>query len=244
MEIRLNGMRLRELVSERGGIERFLELWDWHGSEKLDRTTIHRWGKGKLPKNKERLMQLCRTLDVDPFALLDAGDGNSMAAMDELFELFQSTSESWAALEFLRPFLGRQKQWPPAEVAMALKREWVVREFTHDPEWRSNYFVTVELSRTMVGISPQVYHFAFRHPSAFTARWLGYGLVIRDGKTATLWHIGGRRQQMEMAEGKPTRVNTWFGQGPAIFKVSSLHDFALKHKPYTPDGGTVLEFPA
>jgi hypothetical protein len=133
-------------------------------------------------------------------------------------------------LQFVHNFFGRQIAWPPANIASAyFGRSWHVEEFSHDPNIRANYYPTVLLHHVPQPPDgqPQVFHFAYKHPSLFNARWLQYGLVRIQSASATLHHISGYTDQLQLeASNEPVPVETWFGPGPALFRIASLHPFS------------------
>lgn len=249
MDIRLDGELLTRLIVDRGGVMEFLgELIDRSadGDSKINKATVHRWMKGQLPKNPERLMTLAGILDVDPFALL-AGDEEAVSMIAEtMLEIVQHENSTPAPLQMLRGFFGRQRQWPPAQLAIEyFGREWHVQEFHHDAEVRKNYYQVVALHGRLEPSRPQVFHFAFQSTGRFSARWLEYGFVRRAGDWDTLRHIFGFSQHKRSGGAdQPLRVATWFGQGSATFRVASLHQFelALCTEEFSPDQH--LEFPA
>lgn len=232
--MQLNGGLLRDLIVAVGGMDAFLDRWHMssaNGLDHLNKATIHRWINGQLPKNSEKLLRLSAVLDVDPFALLATGEGTVTDAVDEVLQIVQARRSVPPALLFLRPFFGRQEQWPPEIPSFDHRqRQWYVRQFEHDFSLRCNFYQSVELrNQGPSGLTcPQVFHFAFRHPRMFAARWLQYGLVLRSGLRSALWHINGHTEELTLPTlNEPTHVRTWFGPGPAIFRVASLHSFTL-----------------
>lgn len=251
MAIQLNGELLGTLIEATGGVDAFLDRWSAagaDGSDGLDQATAYRWMNGQLPKNSKRLLRLCAVMEVDPFALLAAPDGNIADAAEELLEFYQTRRPVHAALRFLRDFFGRQKEWPPQSIATDyFSRPWHNQEFTHDPGIRSNYYRRIELLSDMETEAkrPQVFHFAFRHPRMFGERWLQYGTVMRLGLKASLWHINGHTHEIMLSSfADPTPVMTWLGAGAAIFRVASLHAFSLVTAPTEEDDSPALVFPA
>lgn len=235
LELRLNGPLVDALVKAKGGVSAFLDAWlanATDGDDSLDRATVYRWKNGQFPKNPQTFMRLAGTLDVDPFALLTIPDGNVAAAAEALLEVVQNDRGDPAPLQLARSFLGRREEWPPAFIAaFYFGRRWTTHEFVHDPNVRSNHYQAVELFGVQQcdTLRPQVFHFAFQSPRRFAGRWLQYGFIQRHGPRAQLWHIDGQYQQLEIPEqDAPTRVETWFGPGPAIFRVASLHHFDLE----------------
>ena len=199
MRLHLHGRLLGELIRQQGGVKALLDAWSFKSKDpnsRLDRATVYRWIKGEtFPKNWHTCLQLAGHLDVDPFALIEAPTHNALATADEILKIVQSSSSGPSAIQFVHAFFGRQLSWPPDDLASTyFGRRWHVEDFVHDPNVRSNYYAVISLSWKPMGIRPQVFHFAFRHPSMFAARWLEYGLVRADKRSATLYHINGYTQ--------------------------------------------------
>jgi len=249
VEIQLDSGLVTDLVIEFGGVPAFLDAWvqgSEDGNDTIDKTTVHRWMNGQLPKNAKRFMRLAGVLDVDPFALLAVDERLVSAAAETMLEVVQHENGTPAPLQMLRGFFGRIKEWPPADLAADhYGRAWTTHEFRHEARERRNVYQAVEIIGKPISMRPQVFHFAFRSDGRFSSRWLQYGFVMRRGKTDVLRHIFGYSQRLPVAvPGAPIRVNTWFGEGAATFKIASLHAFSVSLLPDTLTGGDVLEFPA
>jgi transcriptional regulator with XRE-family HTH domain len=250
MVVKLNVALLRNLLDEYGGVSGILDAWTATSSDPddtIDKATVHRWLTGQMPKSQERLMRLAAALDVDPLALLTITGEDIDTAVDSLLDIVQNNSSKPAPLQLLRGFLGRLKSWPPDELVLPyFKKPWFIREFTHDPHIDANFYQLMEISSLepkAPTCRPQVFHFAFQNPGGFAARWLEYGMVVRGGRQADLWHINGYRQSTIYTDRvTPTHVETWCGPGPAIFRVASLHAFELTTAA-NPPGEGVLRFP-
>lgn len=247
--VNLDGKRLRNLIDDRGGVSKFLEDWtttSGDGNEDLDRATVYRWFGGQLPKSETTLLRLSSLLDVDPFALLGVTDRDLGSVADDLVDIVQRSRSIPAPLQLLRDFFGRQQEWPPERMARVyFGRSWFMRDFDHDPSEARNIDATIALTTKSSARQrhPYVFHFAFRHPRLFAERWLEYGIVLKYCGTVTLWHINGYSKTIELATpDEPARVQTWFGQGPAIFRVASLHPFNLELA--FDDAELELRFPA
>ncbi|MCB1641825.1 MAG: hypothetical protein KDI37_08845, partial [Xanthomonadales bacterium] len=134
------------------------------------------------------------------------------------------------ALEFLTSLLGRRTMWPPVWLARDyFGREWFVRDFEHDATDRINYYLTLRITAADPAHrkAPYLYHVAFRHRQLFGQRWLQYGYVQRERDSVSLRHINGFVDRCEVEPDGPTIVQTWAGPGPAVFRIASLHPFAL-----------------
>ncbi len=252
MRVGLDGQLLGGLIKARGGVRAFVDDWNaatGKADDHPDNGTIYRWIKGEtVPKSGELYLRLAGLLDVDPFALVAVPDADILAAADELLRVVQHTHATPSWLQFVHRFFGRHIAWPPQELASTyFKRSWYAPEFEHDAKARTNFYATIVLQQSG-GASehhPQVFHFAYRHPSDFRARWLQYGLVRLSGRSVTLHHIGGYVDTFERTTmDEPIRVETWFGPGPARFCVASLHPFAHNLEASTDTEAKKLRFPA
>lgn len=248
MDVRLDAELVSRLVTERGGVMAILgELIDRSsdGDSRINKATVHRWMKGQLPKNSERLLTLAGLLDVDPFALLSADEADVSALADNMLEIVQHENATPAPLQMLRGFFGRQKEWPPQEIASTFfNRDWHTRDFEHTPQTRKNFYQVIELVGHASHETPQVFHFAFQSLGRFSARWLEYGFVMRNGPKDTLRHIFGFSRHKAIVDAEqPVSVATWFGEGAATFRVASLHEFEINLSSEDFSPARHLEFP-
>lgn len=231
MRVHLNGDLLRSLIKVAGGINAVQTKWRELRptvKEPSD-STFFRWMNGEqLPKNSETLMALASVLDVDPIALLVVEKGETHTVLDDLLEIVQNREFIPSPLSFVKPFLQRQKIWPPPIFAKQhYKRPWEEQPFNHDPAIRSNFYQVISL-RGENSSRAQVFHFAYHQPGLYGARWLQYGAVVRYERTAFLWHINGHTEERELRGiDEPALVDTWFGPTETRFKIASLHPFKL-----------------
>ena len=254
-KLRLDGQLLHALLATRlpGGVAELQARWylpDRSGIVSKDpphRATFHRWTQGQVPRTADDLLRLSSILDVDPMCLLKLPERNPEATMERLASTYMHGRWEPPALEFLQEFMGRRAAWPPPNLARDyFGRAWHKQEITHDAMDRTNYYATLRiaaLDRTRSG-GPFVYHVAFRHPSLFGRRWLQYGLVLRHSTRVSLRHINGHSDSCDAHDARaPTLVETWFGPGPAIFCVASLHPFTMDLIETEPEGEPVVRFP-
>lgn len=251
----LDGHLLRSLIASRlpGRLPELQRRWwaydhpDQNENKPPHRGTIHRWTQGQLPRTKEDLMRLCGVLDVDPVSLLKLPEGDPEATMERLATNFLHGRWDPPSLELLNGFLGRRRVWPPPELAQRyFGRPWWTQELAHDAEVRTNYYATLRIAASGQKNSegPFVYHIGFRHPTLFGKRWLQYGVVLRHGKRVSLRHINGYTDACNVCDTTaPTLVETWFGPNPAIFRVASLHAFALEQVAPGTAQGAQVRFP-
>ncbi|QDZ00113.1 hypothetical protein FQ775_06805 [Nitratireductor mangrovi] len=237
----LKGELLKDLLEaqRRSGGNDLAALWDRvpGGAAKEepppspDNATVYRWIQGQLPRKKS-FMRLCAVLDVDPLALLTARDGDMDRAIEHLLSSFQLEHWHNPALSFLKDFFGRQKSWPPAAFARQwYGRDWIEQDFEHEASSKRNYYATVEIAGCGPVFSerPQICHFAFRIPGFFRNRWLEFGIVERHGRQVRLFHINGHVDSYVAEDpSDPSLVEMWFGPGPAVFRVASLHAFSSR----------------
>jgi hypothetical protein len=200
-----------------------------------------------LPRSSAIFLRLAGLIDVDPFALVAVPAGDILAAAEDVLRIVQKAATAPPWLHFVHDLFGRQRIWPPDGLALAyFGRRWHAQELVHDPHVRSNYYARVLLHDLLKPTDrrPQILHFAFKHPALFHARWLEYGLVRVHGGAAVLHHINGYMDRIELAASdEPVRVETWFGPGPAQFRVASLHPFALETAPSADGAAIALRFP-
>jgi len=245
--IRINGPLLKALIQNRfrGGVSELMSMWDPNGGP--HRSTVHRWTRGSFPQSREDMLRLCALLDVDPFYLVLPEREDALDAANHLAYAFQN--DHWKpALAFIKDFMGRRSEWPPKRIATNyFRRSWVTRELVHDPSVRSNYYATIEISSGQQGDRswPQTFHFAYRHPTLFGKRWLHFGLVVRHGLAVRLMHINGYTHSSESENlTDATLVETFYGQGNAIFRVASLHPFSLRVIGHENSTRATVRFPA
>ena len=238
----LDGVLLRSLVARRlpGGWSELQDRWVASDTSQRGaaghaphRSTMHRWTQGQMPRTAGDLLRLCGLLDVDPLVLLRLPPSDETGALERLARAYIHGRWQPPALEFLHDFLGRRSVWPPPGLAREhFGRDWHVHDFSHDPVHGANQYAMVRIlppsGAPWPTGKPLVWHFAYRHERLFGRRWLQYGVVSRVGRRVTLLHINGHEGASELqSEEDVVQVQTWFGPGEAVFRVASLHGFAL-----------------
>ncbi len=89
----------------------------------------------------------------------------------------------------------------------------------------------------------QVWHFAWRHKQR-NALWQPYGFVKLSGLEASLFHIYGFQQRVDIVMANTSiYVQTRLGEGDADFRVASLHKFDLRRTDDLPKESKALRFP-
>ena len=252
--LRLDGHLLHALLEDRlsGSLVTMHARWptfDRAGEKPIappHRSTVNRWTHGEMPRTSGHLIRLCGILDVDPMCLLKLPDGDPDATMESLATTYLHGRWEPPALKFLEEFMGRRAQWPPPDLAQRyFGRRWCHREFAHEATTRTNYYarISVAPSGRAPGGGPFVYHVAYRHVTLFAKRWLQYGVVLRYGNRISLRHINGHTDMYDAEDvGAPTRIETWFGPNPAVFRLASLHPFQLEVEESSDEKAPVVRF--
>lgn len=251
MLLRANTELINGRITQLGGVRGFLDEWSLKSGSAQplpDRATVYRWMRAAtLPKNVEQFLRFAAALDIDPFALISFPIEHTAEISEKILRIMQSTSSGPAAIRFADEFFGRRISWPPNDRAKEyFGRQWVVKELNHDPNDRANFYArfAIKASMPIRRFEPRVYHFAFRHPIMFRARWLQYGLVLTEHNRVRLHHINGYAAALTRDRNTEiTVVETWFGPGPALFKVASLHPFSLRFATSREAGLEAIRFP-
>ena len=251
MAIPLNATFVKSLVDARfGSIDNLVVEWEERvalGQQKAggsrDRATIYRWLKRGIPSRQDELYGFCATLDVDPIAVLSL----SKSFIDRVFSrerlLLQLNAihrSQFAPLWLIyRPGPG----WPNVEISRSYyNRPWNTAEFSHDAKAVTGVYATVRMTAPPEGLLPQAYHFAYRRTNTRDGMWRPYGTVMRFAQKTVLISESGDYQEDKIR--RPTRTtvaNTYFGDGPAEFKLASLHPFDLDVDPFA-DGDGIVRF--
>lgn len=237
MKLPLKEKLTRRLITERyGSVDALVIEWDhrlqsgYFGPAKSrDRATIYRWLNNGLPSKAEDIYGFAATLDVDVMAVIDINP--TFLAREYSKERLLLHFNSIGASRFsplwmtFRPGIS----WPSQELATSYyKRDWSIFEFEHDGEAVLNVYAGIEIRDTSELPSPWVYHFAYRRKNANDKMWRPFGTVVRNGDEVILLSESGDYQRIESAAPEPTFVETFFGPGPAEFRIASLHRFSAE----------------
>ena len=240
MAIPLDKELVHALVKQRfGSIDALVVEWEERvasGTQKTgrarDRASIYRWLQRGLPSSRDDVLGLCGVLDVDPIGILGI-DGSYVAKhFAQERWLFQRGSEKRSLLAPFWPIYMPGPAWPNDEVAMNFYgRSWFVRDFAHEPTRVANVYAAVHLlsvDRDMP-LVPKTYHFAYRRTGARDGMWRPYGTVIGYRRQICLISESGDFQRVSDERSNEIVVTeTYFGAGPAEFRVASLHDFDIR----------------
>jgi len=73
-----------------------------------------------------------------------------------------------------------------------------------------------------------VWHFAFKAKNPAFDLWTPYGFIEWREDSLALFHYRGHNTMVNVPHRSEAFVaETWFGEGPAEFRVASLHDSEL-----------------
>ena len=197
-----------------------------------DRASLYRWMKRGLPSNRDDILGFAGILDVDPIAILDVDD----AFIDKFFAMERRRmllgAESRSLLSPFWPIYTPGPAWPNDEIAHSYyARPWFVQDFAHDPAKVSNVYAAVHLHSTAgdAELAPRTYHFAYRRTGARDGMWRPYGVVIGYRHEVRLISDSGDYQRLsDDRSNRLVAVETYFGAGPAEFRIASLHDFTIE----------------
>jgi len=221
----------------------------WPVAPAPHRSTVLRWLKeGTLPRSAKDFLALAGALDVDPFALWSLRVESFDLLCSRILRV--SRARRWSqlhlALSFLDSFIGPLAEWPPTHVAEEYyHRLWRTVEFEHPAQDRQNYYAAIGLEPgpTASFAEPQVWHFAYRDAGLRGAAWRPYGFVEVCGLDVRLFNFSGLTDASKLSQRHcPFCVETWFGQGAAKFRITSLHDFRLTLRSRTPESLPKVRF--
>lgn len=183
-----------------------------------------------MPSKSDALFGLAGTLDVDPVSVLDLQSDRFAELFAKERRLLQIEEAYHSPLSPLRALYFASPLWPHDEVATGYYgRPWLVKEFEHEAKEHLNVYAAVYLeSLTADPPYPRTYHFAYRRAGDASRMWRPYGAVIGFKNEVLLFSESGDRQEVQTGGSPMTvTVETYFGEGPAEFRIASLHDFRL-----------------
>ena len=235
----LNKELIRQLVAARfGSVDELMVEWEERvtaGVQRVgrarDRSTVYRWMEKGLPSNRDDFFGFASVLDVDPVALLDFDRVDVQARMANERRLLYAGLTQQSPLSPFWPLYTPGSIWPSPTIATTYYgRPWCTQEFIHDPAKFANVYAAVHLQPTAVEEppAPRTFHFAYRRSGYADDAWRPYGSVIGNVNEVRLVSESGDYQKLP-DERSPRVVvaETYFGLGPADFRIASLHRFSV-----------------
>ncbi|MFN3313306.1 MAG: hypothetical protein ACK46Q_07550 [Hyphomonas sp.] len=237
MPVPINADLLKSLIEARyGSVDDFAVAWEERVKEKQqrrgqarDRNTIYRWLSIGIPSRVDDLYGICGALDIDPVSLLPLNEDFIASQFAKERLRIQINPSRRTDLAPFDPIFMPGVHWPSDEVSNYFYgRKWSVDVREHDPRLVSGVYAAFNLHAYPEQVSPLVFHFAWRRTNALDQMWRPYGTVVRNSNEILLVSESGDFQRVAVqAAADPTTVETFFGAGPAMIKVASLHSFSL-----------------
>lgn len=207
---------------------RVATTWRRQG-ECRERSTIYRWLKHGVPAGDDGIFALAALLDIDPVSLVAIDHDYVAKRYGKERRLFRLNRPSRTPLASLWPLYAAETGWPNDRLAQVFYgRRWHVEDFTHDATANTNVYAALIFRdhAASAPIIPRTYHFAYRRMGVSDRMWRPYGVVIGFAAEVVLISEAGSYQVAERGD-RPVTAETYFGPGPAEFRVTSLHPFDL-----------------
>lgn len=237
LPVPINANFLKSLIEKRyGSVDDFAVAWEVRVKEKRqcrgqarDRNTIYRWLKVGIPSRVDDLYGICGALDVDPVSLLPLTPEFIARRFVKERLRIQINPTRPSDLSPLAAIFMPGVNWPNDELSNCFYgRKWSIEFCEHDPAKMSSIYAAFNLIAESEFGWPRVFHFAWRRTNSLDQMWRPYGTVVRHSDQIRLISESGNFQQVPVGESRvATVVETFFGAGPAMFKVASLHRFSL-----------------
>lgn len=206
----------------------------------LHRSTVSRWlsPSAKVsPRDGAAAIALAAALDVDPFLLWRVRDeaypGLCARVRDARWR------NEWGgeppALTFLSRFFGPSARdaWPPANVADAYGRAWVVRSFTHRPSGPCGRYAARAVRGRLA--RPQVWHVTSVASAGLLPPSVDHlGFVRWSEGELTMHNYNGQIIRHGRVVEPRFSLEVWFGSRAREFSLASLHPFELDDDPVEP----------
>lgn len=221
---------VRRLLREKfHGAHNLIQGWP-ENCQPPDRTTLWRWLKGGHPGSAEMVLGLAAALDIDPLGLFETSRNDFAVLCNRLARSIAKERNDILGPEqkWILDFFAPNEDWPP-DLMKYFGRVWKRQSFRHDARKSLERYQRVEITAVPRRFSqPQIWHFAFRDPSAILPTWTPYGLIERAAGQVSLYHVRGHTDSGAIPPNATSFLfETWFGPRPAEFLVASLHPFAI-----------------
>lgn len=205
-----------------------------------DRGTIYRWLSRGLPNKRDEIFGLAAALGVDPVVMLDIESNEFQKLLKLEWMFFLANMESRGRMSALWPLIRPSAHWPSLSISHDYYScNWTTIEFRHSAQEIHSVYAQLRLRCDPdedEETSHRVYYVAYRRLGARDDLWRPFGIVRKRGLEAMC--LGHNGDMMERPDGRPAYVKvdetgavdveTFFGPGPADFKVVCLHPFTLE----------------
>lgn len=202
-----------------------------------DRATIYRWLANGLPSHADDIFGFAALLDVDPIALLAIDEKYIHEHFGRERRWFRLNRPKKTEVRALWSLYVADDGWPNQPLAETFyRRPWSIADFAHDPSRIANVYAAIILDPCGErGLeTPRTFHFAYRRVGVSDRMWRPFGTVIAyEQEVVLITESGGF--QTSQRHGEPVVVESYFGPGPAEFRISSLHEF--RHNLEVPSTG-------
>jgi len=199
-----------------------------------NRVTVWRWLNGKSQVAPGLVMPIAGAFDLDPCALFEITPRAYESLCRALVRSIDTnhTHPVKRELQWLASFVVPREDWPCNDIpSRYFKKPWTVHGFRHTAKHARNFFQKLSVTAPPRACGePQVWHFAFRDQTSSSSLWIPYGFVERTSQKIELFHYHARGHSVTVKiepDACTFVVETWFGPGPAEFRVASLHEFKL-----------------
>lgn len=202
-----------------------------------DRGTIYRWLKIGLPNKRDEIFGFSAALGIDPLVILDIENPAFQKLLKLEWVFFLSNMSSRGRMSAIWPLIRPSAHWPSLAISHDYySRAWTTVEFSHAAETLCNVYASIRLHLPPDDdpkTSHRIYYFAYRRKGARDGLWRPYGIVRKRGfETICMGHNG---DVMELPDGRPKTVRTdengsvgvetFFGPGPADFRIACIDPF-------------------
>ncbi len=182
-------------------------------------------------------MQFFGAAGVDPAAVVEIDSGRLQRQFARLRRSFLLGGLNAGGFRPLFDLYTPGADWPDAAIAEAyFKRRWTTVDFAHEADTVQNTYatITIEGGNEVASDWPRAFHIAYRRRTNADGLWRPYGAIITRLKEAILVHENGDLQRQPFAAREQHRIQfkTWFGPGPADFRLACLHPFTIRVEPY------------
>lgn len=218
-----------------GSIDELVVDWEVQVSQDClpaparERATIYRWLDKGIPEKRDDLFSFACMLSCDPSAILDLETIFKTHSFSDIRTAFQLGLARKSPLRSMFDMFLMDPNWPDDRLSRKYYgKNWSQQKFSHSAENLLNRYAEIQLtqSKPLEFEKPVAYHFAYKRKNAPDLMWRPYGTVVRFGNSVRLYSESGAIQPA-ITEDFHTGVETFFGNGPADFKVVSIDEFTL-----------------